>query len=124
MREIPRGQTRVVDKARRCLTDAMLYQKKIVPRIATAQAAACDGGARLAGAESRAVVRRGTRLDPFIARVLSLLDSGHLRAVVLLLRIDHTEAGGRAAVLNRAAREWTCCWRPRWVPGTKGNGRW
>jgi hypothetical protein len=64
------------------------------------------------------------RLDPFIARVLSLLDSGHLRAVVLLLRIDHTGAGGRADILNRAAFTWTCCWRPRWVPGTKGNGRW
>lgn len=64
------------------------------------------------------------RLDPFIARGLSLMDSGHLRGLVLLLRIDHTGAGGRAAILNRAAAIWTCCWRPTWIPGTKGNGRW
>jgi hypothetical protein len=64
------------------------------------------------------------RLAPFLARTLFLLDSGHLRAAVLLLRIDHTGAGGRADILNRAAATWTCCWRPRWVPGTTGNGRW
>jgi hypothetical protein len=64
------------------------------------------------------------RLDPFIARGLALVDSGHLRGLVLLLRIDHTGAGGRAAILNRAAAIWTCCWRPTWIPGTKGNGRW
>jgi hypothetical protein len=52
------------------------------------------------------------------------VDSGHLRGLVLLLRIDHTGAGGRAAILNRAAAIWTCCWRPTWIPGTKGNGRW
>ena len=64
------------------------------------------------------------RLDPFLARILSLLDSGHLRGAVLLFRIDHTGAGGRAAIMNRAVAIWTCCWRPRWVPGTTGNGRW
>ncbi len=68
--------------------------------------------------------RQFERLDPFIARGLSLMDSGHLRGLVLLLRIDHTGAGGRAAILNRAEAIWTCCWRPTWIPGTKGNGRW
>jgi hypothetical protein len=64
------------------------------------------------------------RLDPFLARGLALLDSGHLRGLVLLLRIDHTGAGHRAAWINRAAAKLTCCWRPRWIPGTTGNGRW
>jgi hypothetical protein len=64
------------------------------------------------------------RLDPFLARLLFLLDSGHLRGVVLLLRIDHTGAARRADIMNRAVAKLTCCWRPRWIPGTKGNGRW
>ena len=59
------------------------------------------------------------RLDPFIARGLALVDSGHLRGLVLLLRIDHTGAGGRAAILNRAAAIWTCCWRPTWIPARR-----
>jgi hypothetical protein len=65
------------------------------------------------------------RLDPFIARMLGLLDEGHLRGVVLLLRADHVGgAQGRAPVFKRAAHLVTCCWRPIWIPGTKGNGRW
>jgi hypothetical protein len=64
------------------------------------------------------------RLDPFLARALELRGSGWLRGVVLLLRIDHTGAGHRAAWINRAVAKCTCCWRPTWIPGTKGNGRW
>lgn len=65
------------------------------------------------------------RLDPFLARMLGLLDEGHLRGVVLLLRADHVGgAQGRAPLFKRAAHIVTCCWRPRWIPGTKGNGRW
>jgi hypothetical protein len=64
------------------------------------------------------------RLDRYIARALALLDSEHLRGVVLLLRADHMGAGSRAAIFNRAAAIWTCCWRPRWIPGTTIGGRW
>jgi hypothetical protein len=63
-------------------------------------------------------------LDLFIARGLQLLDRGDITALVLLLRCDGLTAGGRAAALNRASAQWTCCWRPVWLPGTKGGGRW
>jgi hypothetical protein len=64
------------------------------------------------------------RLDPFLTRILSLVDNGHLRGAVLLLRIDHTGADCRVGVMNRAVTKLTCCWRPRWIPGTTGSGRW
>jgi hypothetical protein len=64
------------------------------------------------------------QLDEFVRHGLALLDRGVATALVLLLRCDALTAGGRAAVLNRASAQWTCCWRPVWVPGTKGGGRW
>ena len=58
------------------------------------------------------------RIDAFIARTIALLDSGHLSAAVLLVRPDFVGTDGRAAY------EWTCCWRPVWIPGTKTQPRW
>ena len=43
---------------------------------------------------------------------------------MLLQRADATGTAGRADVLNRAAAEWTCCWRAVWIPGTKAGPRW
>lgn len=63
-------------------------------------------------------------LDPFIARTMALLESGHLRAAVLLQRVDATGTDGRTNVFNGAAAEWTCCWRAVWIPGTKTQPRW
>jgi hypothetical protein len=63
-------------------------------------------------------------LDPFLDRTLALLDKGHLRGAVLLARPDAAGTAGRADTFNRAAAEYTCCWRPVWIPGTSGNGRW
>jgi hypothetical protein len=62
--------------------------------------------------------------DPFLRRTLALIDSGHLSAAVLLQRADHAGTDGRADAFNRAAYEFTCSWRARLLPGTKGNGRW
>ena len=62
--------------------------------------------------------------DPFIARTLELLNTGHLASAVLLQRADSGGAAGRAAAFNRAVLELTCCWRPVWIPGTAGGGRW
>jgi hypothetical protein len=43
----------------------------------------------------------------------------------MLLRWDHLQAGERGATaLQRAFRVHVCPWRPRWIPGTTGNGRW
>jgi len=67
---------------------------------------------------------RDPLLDQFIARGLALLDLDWLSSLVLLLRIDHLAAAGRAAALDRAAAIWICSWRPRWIPGSTGNGRW
>jgi len=57
-------------------------------------------------------------------RRLGLLDSGHLIGAVMLQRADSAGTDGRVDVFNRAAAEWTCCWRPVWIPGSDGNGRW
>jgi hypothetical protein len=62
--------------------------------------------------------------DPIIKRTLELLDTGNLSAAVLLQRADAGGAAGRSKLFNRAAYEITCCWRPVWLPGTKGGGRW
>jgi len=62
--------------------------------------------------------------DSFLARTLELLESGWLSGAVLLQRADAGGTHGRVEIFNRAAAEVTCCWRPRWIPGTKGNGRW
>jgi hypothetical protein len=63
-------------------------------------------------------------LNPFLCRGLQLLDSGQIRALVLLLRLDHLMAANRAAAFNRAASILHCSWRARWLAGTKGNPRW
>ena len=64
------------------------------------------------------------QLDKFLARGLQLLDCGQLAGLVLLVRTDALTAASRADVFNRAAAMWVCCWRPVWVAGTTGNGRW
>ena len=64
------------------------------------------------------------QIDKFIARSLSLLDTGHLSVAVLLARPDFAGTQGRADVFNRVVREWTCCWRTVWIPGTKTGPRW
>jgi hypothetical protein len=64
------------------------------------------------------------QIDEFLARTLSLLDSGHLSAAVLLERPDFAATIGRADMLNRAVLELTCCWRVRWIPGTATQPRW
>jgi hypothetical protein len=62
--------------------------------------------------------------DEFLARGLALLDAGHLRGLVLLLRHDHLMAATKIAALNRATREIHCNWRPIWIPDSEGNPRW
>lgn len=66
----------------------------------------------------------GNQIDKFLARCTELFDQGAVKGFVLLLRNDHLMARGRVDALNRAAREIHCNWRPRWVPGTRGNPRW
>ncbi len=67
---------------------------------------------------------RSGLLDPFLRRAMSLLDDGHLSAVVFLQRANSVATVNRLGVFNRAADEWTCCWRARWIPDTKGSPRW
>jgi hypothetical protein len=43
---------------------------------------------------------------------------------VLLVRPDFAGTDGRVDMFNRAALEFTCCWRPVWIPGTTTSGRW
>jgi hypothetical protein len=62
--------------------------------------------------------------DPFLARTMALLDSGWLHAAVLLQRADAGGTKGHAEIFNRAVAEFTCCWRPVWIPGSPGGGRW
>jgi hypothetical protein len=63
-------------------------------------------------------------LDSFITRGLDLLDSGHVRGLVLLLRHDHLMSAKRVAALNRASWQVHMNWRPRWIAGTAGHPRW
>ena len=62
--------------------------------------------------------------DPFLARTMALLDSGWLSGAVLLQRADAGGTKGHAELFNRAVGEYTCCWRPVWIPGSPGGGRW
>jgi hypothetical protein len=64
------------------------------------------------------------QLDRFIARGLSLMDSGQIAGLCLLLRCDSLTAAGRAEALNRAVGLLTCCWRPQWLPVARATGRW
>jgi hypothetical protein len=64
------------------------------------------------------------RLTAFITRGLQLLDSHRIAGLVLLVRYDALTAASRAAAFDRASSMVTCCWRPVWVEGTSGNGRW
>jgi hypothetical protein len=63
-------------------------------------------------------------LDKFLARGLQLLDLRLIAGFVLLVRTDALTAASRADAFNRASALWMCCWRPVWVAGTTGNGRW
>jgi hypothetical protein len=63
-------------------------------------------------------------IDRFLVRGLRLLDDGLIAGLVLLVRCDTLTAASRANAFNRAAGMLTCCWRPVWIEGTKGNGRW
>lgn len=61
--------------------------------------------------------------NEFLDQGLALLDQGLLKGLVLLLRHDYLQAGGRVDALNRAVREVHCNWRPIWIPDTDGNPR-
>jgi hypothetical protein len=63
-------------------------------------------------------------LNRFLTRGHQLLDRGFASALVLLFRNDALTTDGRAEALSQASLQWDCCWRPVWVPGTKGGGRW
>jgi hypothetical protein len=63
-------------------------------------------------------------IDRFLARGVHLLDDGLIAGLVLLVRCDTLTAASRADTFNRAAGILTCCWRPVWIEGSKGNGRW
>lgn len=62
-----------------------------------------------------------SRLDAFLVRGLTLIDTGHLSGLVLLTRQGHDVTRGRAAAFNRAAQEWKCCWRSWWKPRQPGD---
>jgi hypothetical protein len=64
------------------------------------------------------------QINQFIARGLQLLDSGLIVGLVLLVRSDALTAATRADAFNRAAGALICCWRPLWIEGSPGNGRW
>jgi hypothetical protein len=64
-----------------------------------------------------------------IDHLLAMYDADLLDAFVLLMRNDHLTSESknpphtRIDALRRADREIDCCWRPLWIPGTTGNGR-
>jgi hypothetical protein len=64
------------------------------------------------------------KINHFLARGLQLLDGGLIASLVLLVRSDALTAATRANIFNRAAGILTRCWRPVWVEGSNGNGRW
>jgi hypothetical protein len=64
------------------------------------------------------------QLTAFITRGLQLLDSDRIAGLVLLVRCDVLAAASRAPAFNRANSIFMCCWRPRWIAGSDGNGRW
>ena len=55
-------------------------------------------------------------LSEFMVRGLTLIDTGRLAGMVLLVRIGHDVADGRAAAFNRAAAEWRKTGRA-WISG-------
>jgi hypothetical protein len=66
----------------------------------------------------------------FLGGCMALLDAGALDAVILLSRHDHLQSESRVpprtriAALRRATAIYICRWRPTWIVGTSGNGRW
>jgi hypothetical protein len=60
-------------------------------------------------------------IDEFCTRALQLLDSGHLKAVVLLYRADKASTQDRIEMFNRAAHELTVTARTKWIPGSGGS---
>jgi hypothetical protein len=79
-----------------------------------------------AEAHGRAIITNEPfrELNRCLIRGHQLLDCGFASGLVLLFRNDALTADCRAEALNRATAEWACNWRPVWVPGTKGGGRW
>ena len=62
--------------------------------------------------------------DRFFARALKLLDRKKLVVVIFLQRDGAASTDGRAEIFGRAACEFRCCWRPRWIPGSTEGPRW
>jgi hypothetical protein len=62
--------------------------------------------------------------DQFIARAVALVNEGFLQGAILLQRGGADSTAGRADLFNRAAAEYRCNWRPRWIPGTKEGPWW
>jgi hypothetical protein len=66
----------------------------------------------------------------FIERSMLLLDEYRLDAVVLLFRHDHLQSECRTpphcrlSALQQAEDIYICPWRPIWIEGSSGNGRW
>jgi hypothetical protein len=86
-------------------------------------------GARIALTNPPWDSNKANKFGQIIDHLLGMKDAGLLGAVVLLMRNDHLTAESakppytRFAALKRADREIACCWRPVWIPGTTGNGR-
>jgi hypothetical protein len=51
---------------------------------------------------------------------MALIDAGHLAGAVLLVRPDFAGMPPSTAPSSKSE----CTWRPLWIPGTKGGGRW
>jgi hypothetical protein len=70
------------------------------------------------------------RHSAFIERALRWLDDGVVQAVIVLFRHDHLQSESREPphclleALRRSTQLFICPWRPTWIPGTTGNGRW
>jgi hypothetical protein len=60
-------------------------------------------------------------IDDFCERALQLIDTGHLKAVVLLYRADKANTQDRNEVFNRACHELTVTARTKWIPGSGGT---
>jgi hypothetical protein len=61
---------------------------------------------------------------PFFWRALELVDNGFLAGLVLLQRAGTDATDARAEAFDRTVSECRCCWRPRWIEGSKEGPRW
>jgi hypothetical protein len=64
------------------------------------------------------------QLDAFIEAGVQAMRARKVLGVTLLIRLDHLGAAKRSAWLNSASQIDIACWRPRWIEGSTGNGRW